>query len=79
MVAITGGSTESRPTRKAGSRRLHPAAQHFRHAPGLGDAAAGGVRLARVEHFANRSDSIFVQMFRKTLEEFARGLICRRG
>ncbi len=35
--------------------------------------AARHVRFARVEHFTDRADSGIVQMFRKTLEEFARG------
>src|ERR1700731_605185 len=48
-------------------RRLHPAAQHFGHTPGLGDAAPGGVRLTRVENFADRADPVFVHAFGKAL------------
>src|SRR3954466_13088835 len=54
------------------SRRLQPAAQHLGHAPGLRDATARRVRLARVEHFADRADPVLVHAFGKPLEEFAR-------
>ena len=37
-------------------RRLHPAAQHLRHAPGLRDAAAGRVRSFGVEDLADRAE-----------------------
>src|SRR4051812_45556142 len=51
--------------------RLHPAAQHFRHAPGLRDATPGMVRLAGVKYFADRADAIFVHAFGKSLQELA--------
>ena len=54
-------------------RRFYPATQHFRDAPRLGDAAAAIVRFARVENFADRSDSLFVQMVGENARE-----ICAR-
>jgi len=38
--------------------RFQPGAQNFGNAPGLCDAAAGHVRLARVKHFADRTDAV---------------------
>ena len=36
--------------------------EHFRHAPGLGDAAAGMIRRLGVEDLADRADAGFVQV-----------------
>ena len=49
------------------SRRFCPGAQDFRDTPGLGDAAAGVVRFARIEYFADGPDTSFAQMFGETL------------
>ena len=50
-------------------RGLHPAAQHFRHAPRLRDAAARRVGLLGVEDLADRPDARFVEMREKPVEE----------
>src|SRR3954468_22966300 len=50
-------------------RRLHPAAEHLGDAPGLGDAAAGGVRLLGVEDLADRAEAGLVQVGDEPLEE----------
>src|SRR3954470_2241707 len=50
-------------------RRLHPAAQHLGDAPGLGDAAAGGVRLLGVEDFADAAQAGFAEMRDETVQE----------
>src|SRR3954470_11910497 len=65
---MRAGSTESRPTRSA-LRRLQPAPEHFGHAPRLSDAAAGGVGLPRVEHFADCAQAVLAHAFGKTFEE----------
>lgn len=52
--------------------RLHPAAQHFRHAPGLGDAPAGVMGFAGIEHFADCSYAVVIHAGRKVFEKFSR-------
>ena len=54
------------------SGSFHPGAQHFRYAPGLRDAAAGIMRFAGVEHFADGADAVVVEMLGETLEKFSR-------
>ncbi len=51
---------------------LRPGAQHFGNTPGLRNAAAGVVRLSGIEHFADRADPRFAQMFWKPREKFTR-------
>jgi hypothetical protein len=45
---------------------LDPAAQHFRHAPSLRDTAARRVRSLRIEHFADRSNALLIEMRNET-------------
>ena len=54
-------------------RGLNPASQYFSHAPGLGDAATGKMRLTRVEYFADRTYSVVAEMLWKDVEKFSRG------
>src|ERR1051325_1643444 len=42
-------------------------------APGWGDAAAGHVRFASVEHFADRAEAVVAQMSLENFEKFSRG------
>src|SRR5688572_5014595 len=53
------------------ARGLGPAAQGFGDAPGLGDAAAGGVGLAGVEDFADGADARLAEVIDETLQQFA--------
>src|SRR3989442_10383366 len=50
-------------------RCLHPAAQHFRHAPCLRDAATGDMRFARIEHFTDRTQTGIAKMDRKSFKK----------
>src|SRR6185312_15404485 len=51
---------------------LHPAAQHFRHAPRLRDAAAGRVRGRRVEDLADRAEAERAERADASLEKAPR-------
>src|SRR5205807_608006 len=53
-------------------RRLHPAAQHFRHAPRLVDAAARREGGLGVEDFVDRADTGFIEMILKGCQSLAR-------
>src|SRR5258705_12132841 len=53
-------------------RRLHPAAQHFGDAPGLGDAAAWGVGGLGVEDLADAAEAGFAEMRDEALQEVPR-------
>ena len=48
--------------------RLDPAAEHLGDAPGLGDAAAGGVGRLGVEDLADAADARLVEVTRKAGE-----------
>ena len=74
MSAATVGIAGDTPA-ATGSllRGLRPGAQDFCHAPSLGDATPGQVRLARVKNFADRADTVVAQMDRESFEKFARG------
>src|SRR2546421_10464459 len=53
-------------------RGLRPAAQNFRDAPSLRDAAARRVRFDGVEDLADRADAGFVQVRHEAFEEASR-------
>ena len=53
-------------------RGLNPTAQDFSHAPGLCNAAAGKMRVARVKYFADGADAIVLEMLWKGSEKFLR-------
>src|ERR1051325_3109696 len=75
--AVSGINVDSSAARPAvapdTSLRLHPGAQDFSDAPGLGDAAAGHVRFASVEHVADRAEAVVAQMSLENFEKFSRG------
>src|SRR4029453_2194248 len=52
-------------------RCLDPTSQYFRNAPGLGDAAAGEMRFACVEHFTDGADAVVAEMLREGLQKFS--------
>src|SRR6266850_5940975 len=49
---------------------LNPATQYFSHAPGLCDATAGKMWIASVKHFADGTNSVVVEVLRKSSEKF---------
>src|SRR5205807_6564404 len=51
--------------------RFYPATQYFRHAPGLGDAAAGVVRFTGIKYLTDRADAVVAEMMCKHLQEVA--------
>src|SRR6266851_10126801 len=57
---------------------FYPATEHFRHAPGLRDATAGHVRLARVEDLADRAEAVITEMDRERVEKFPCALFILR-
>ena len=52
-------------------RGLYPASQYFSHAPGLGDATASKMRVARVEDFANGTNSVVLEVPGKCSKKFS--------
>ena len=60
------------PDDLVGRHGLHPAAQHFGHAPGLGHAAARPIGSLGIEDFADRADAGLAQMGGKTAEKLPR-------
>jgi hypothetical protein len=59
-------------------RCLDPTSQYFRNAPSLRNAAAGEMRLASVEDFADGADAVVAEMLREGRQEFSgAGLVVR--
>ena len=58
--------------------RLHPAAEKFRDAPCLGDAAARDVRFLRIEDFADRAQAGFAEMLAGSVREKRARRHCHR-
>ena len=48
-----------------------PGAEKFGHAPGLGDAAPGGVRWVSVEDLTDAPDAVIREMIEEGLQEGA--------
>src|SRR5438309_7650199 len=57
---------------------LNPASQYFSHAPSLCDATTGKMWIASVKHFADATNSVVVEMLRKSFEKFSSAGLVRR-
>jgi len=52
-------------------RGLNPAPQYFSHTPGLRNATTRKMWIARIEHFANGTNSVVLEMLRKASKKFS--------